>query len=218
MKSSPRLIFIGACIAAAVLLLGFPASVQAAGGAAVTLTWTPPDDVSNVDYYQYRVSADGGTMWNPDWTIVPGSNAYTNRYVVTGLTFGVEYTFELRSANEFNFSNAISVTARALWPAPPNLAATPGDSQVALQWDRNPEINHYAVRIQGGATPVTQFVQSGSGSKTTATITERPFRKGLSGRCRCGFRKVVETDLEPPCGRRPPESSIAARRCVIRLI
>ena len=172
MKSSPRLIFIGACIAAAVLLLGFPASVQAAGGAAVTLTWTPPDDVSNVDYYQYRVSADGGTMWNPDWTIVPGSNAYTNRYVVTGLTFGVEYTFELRSANEFNFSNAISVTARALWPAPPNLAATPGDSQVALQWDRNPEINHYAVRIQGGATPVTQFVQSGSGSKTTATITE----------------------------------------------
>ena len=49
-------------------------------------------------------------------------------------------------------------------------------------------------------------------------ITKRPFRKGLSGRCRCGFRKVVETDLEPPCGRRPPESSIAARRCVIRLI
>ena len=172
MKSSPRLIFIGACIAAAVLLLGFPASVPAAGGAAVTLTWTPPADVSNVDYYQYRVSADNGATWNPDWTIVPGSNAYTNRYVVTGLTFGVLYTFELRSANEFNFSNAISVPARALWPAPPNLAATPGDSQVALQWDRNPEINHYAVRIQGGATPVTQFVQSGSGSKTTATITE----------------------------------------------
>ena len=48
--------------------------------------------------------------------------------------------------------------------------------------------------------------------------TERPFRKGLSGRCRCDSRKVVETDLEPPCGRRPRESSIAARRCVIRLI
>ena len=47
---------------------------------------------------------------------------------------------------------------------------------------------------------------------------KRPFRKGLSGRYRCDSRKVVETDLEPPCGRRPPESSIAARRCVIRLI
>ena len=47
---------------------------------------------------------------------------------------------------------------------------------------------------------------------------KRPFRKGLSGRCRCDSRKVAETDLEPPCGRRPPESSIAARRCVIRLI
>ena len=55
------------------------------------------------------------------------------------------------------------------------------------------------------------------GSMWTSGV-ERPFRKGLSGRCRCGFRKVVETDLEPPCGRRPPESSIAARRCVIRLI
>ena len=52
----------------------------------------------------------------------------------------------------------------------------------------------------------------------TAVTPKRPFRKGLSGRCRCGSRKVVETDLEPPCGRRPPESSIAARRCVIRLI
>ena len=172
MRPFPRLVVIGACIAATALLLSFAAPADAAEGAAVTLTWTPPADVSNVDYYQYRVSADNGATWNPDWTIVPGSNAYTNRYVVTGLTFGVLYTFELRSANEFNFSNAISVPARALWPAPPNLAATPGDSQVALQWDRNLEINHYAVRIQGGATPVTQFVQSGSGSKTTATITE----------------------------------------------
>ena len=51
-----------------------------------------------------------------------------------------------------------------------------------------------------------------------AAAAKRPFRKGLSGRCRCDSRKVVETDLEPPCGRRPPESSIAARRCVIRLI
>ena len=49
-------------------------------------------------------------------------------------------------------------------------------------------------------------------------FAQRPFRKGLSGRCRCDSRKVAETDLEPPCGRRPPESSIAARRCVIRLI
>ena len=47
---------------------------------------------------------------------------------------------------------------------------------------------------------------------------KRPFRKGLSGRCRCDSKEVAETDMEPPCGRRPPESSIAARRCVIRLI
>ena len=172
MKSSPRLIFIGACIAAAALLLSFTAPVHAAtGGAAVTLTWTPPADLAGLEYYQYRVSDDDGVTWNPDWTTIPGSNASTTSYVITGLTYGILYKFELRSANEFRFSDAISATAIALWPAPPNLAATPGDSQVALQWDRNPEINHYAVQIQGGATPVTQFVQSGSGSKTTAAIT-----------------------------------------------
>ena len=167
----PRLTFIGACLAAAALSLGFPAPADAAEGATVTLTWTPPADVSGIDYYQYRVSDDNGATWNPDWTKVPGSNENTNRYVVTGLTFGTLYTFQLRSANEFFVSAEIETTARALWAAPPNLAATPGDSQVALQWDRNPEINHYAVQIQGGATPVTQFVQSGSGSKTTAAIT-----------------------------------------------
>ena len=171
MRFFPRLTFIGPVLAAAVLLLGFPASADAAEGAAVTLTWNPPADLAGLEYYQYRVSDDDGVTWNPDWTTIPGSNASTTSYVITGLTFGTLYTFELRSANDFRFSDAISATARALWPAPPNLAATPGDSQVALQWDRNPEINHYAVEIQGGATPVTQFVQSGSGSKTTAAIT-----------------------------------------------
>ncbi len=163
----PRL----AIIAAAVLLLGFPASADAAEGAAVTLRSSPPADLAGLEYYQYRVSDDDGVMWNPDWTTIPGSNASTTSYVITGLTFGTLYTFQLRSANDFRVSDAAETTAIALWPAPPNLAATPGDSQVALQWDRNPEINHYSVQIQGGATPVTQFVQSGSGSKTTAAIT-----------------------------------------------
>ena len=171
MRSFPRLTFIGACIAATALLLSFTAPADAAEGAAVTLTWIPPADLAGLEYYQYRVSDDNGVTWNPDWTTIPGSNAYTTSYVITGLTFGTLYTFQLRSANDFRVSDAAETTAIALWPAPPNLAATPGDSQVALQWDRNPEINHYAVEIQGGATPVTQFVQSGSGSKTTAAIT-----------------------------------------------
>ena len=55
-------------------------------------------------------------------------------------------------------------------------------------------------------------------SQEIGQLVKRLFRKGLSGRCQCDSRKVVETDLEPPCGRRPPESSIAARHCVIRLI
>ena len=66
-----------------------------------------------------------------------------------------------------------------------------------------------------GNSHAGMLIASASGLVITP---KRPFRKGLSGRYRCDSRKVVETDLEPPCGRRPPESSIAARRCVIRLI
>ena len=65
---------------------------------------------------------------------------------------------------------------------------------------------------------IDQDAEGGPAVQKGLWIPKRPFRRGLSGRYRCDSRKVVETDLEPPCGRRPPESSIAARRCVIRLI
>ena len=34
-------------------------------------------------------------------------------------------------------------------------------------------------------------------AKVPRAIAKRPFRKGLSGRCRCDSRKVAETDLKP---------------------
>ena len=43
------------------------------GDTEVDLRWTPPasDGGAAIIKYQYRVSADGGTTWNPDWTDVP---------------------------------------------------------------------------------------------------------------------------------------------------
>ncbi len=87
---------------------GAPASLNAtAGDTEVTLDWTAPasDGGSPVTGYEYRVSADGGTTWSPDWTGVPdGSDTGTDlhdetSYTVTGLDNGVEHTFEVRAVN-----------------------------------------------------------------------------------------------------------------------
>ena len=51
-----------------------PASFAAtAVDGGVALSWTPPADTggSPITKYQYRVSNDGGTTWDPDWTDVP---------------------------------------------------------------------------------------------------------------------------------------------------
>lgn len=65
----------------------------------VRLTWTLPNFQHPVTSYQYRQSTDGGAMWNPDWTTIPGSGAATAAHRVTGLTNGTTYTFELRARN-----------------------------------------------------------------------------------------------------------------------
>ena len=74
---------------------------------AVRLSWTAPgiDGGTPITKYQYRVSADGGTSWNPDWTDVAdggdsGSNAGDETGVtVASLTNGTLYTFQLRAVN-----------------------------------------------------------------------------------------------------------------------
>ena len=87
---------------------GAPASLMAtAGDTEVTLDWTAPatDGGSSVTGYEYRVSADGGSTWSPDWTGVPdGSDAGSDlhdetSYTVTGLDNGVLHTFEVRAVN-----------------------------------------------------------------------------------------------------------------------
>ena len=64
------------------------------------------------------------------------------------------------------------MTATPLWPGPVNLAAAPGDGQVALSWKRNAQIARYQVHIQSrGATFPVVPVPPGSGENTTCTIT-----------------------------------------------
>ena len=126
---------------------GAPASLNVTpGDTQVTLAWTEPasDGGSAVTGYEYRVSADGGTTWSPDWTGVPdGSDSGTDRsdetsYTVTGLDNGAEHTFQLRAVNAVGAGGVAEATATStpvtVPGAPASLMATPGDTQVTLDW------------------------------------------------------------------------------------
>ncbi len=99
---------------------GAPASLSVApGDTQVTLTWTAPasDGGQAVTKYQYRVSADGGSNWNPDWTDVPdGSDAGSDladerSLTLTSLDNGTTYTFQLRAVNSVGEGSEVDATA-----------------------------------------------------------------------------------------------------------
>ncbi len=151
-----------------------------AGDTQVRLTWTNPGD-SLITKYQYRVSADGGTNWNPNWTDVSGSGAGTTSYTVTGLTNGTTYRIELRAVRgASNAGPAASVTAVAGVPppaVPTGLRATAGDTQASLRWTNpgNSAISKYQYRVSadGGSSWSPNWTDiSGSGATTTSyTVT-----------------------------------------------
>ena len=91
------------------------------GDGQVTLQWTA---VANADSYEYRQSSNGGTTWG-DWMAIPGDGT-TDSHVVTGLTNGDTYDFEVRAVR----TNALdgmssSISATPVGPDVP-ITITPG--------------------------------------------------------------------------------------------
>ena len=136
---------------------------------AVALGWEAPadDGGSAVTKYQYRVSADGGTTWDPDWTDIADSapgEANATSYEVTGLAPETEYSFELRAVNAAGegaeAADTATTTATPSAPsAPRNLKLTPGDGAVTLEWeapadDGGSAVTKYQYRVSadGGTT------------------------------------------------------------------
>ena len=115
--------------------------LAAPGNRRVRLDWDNPND-NTIQRYQYRYKNTSDSGWNPDWRNISGSNANTTSFTATGLTNGIEYTFQVRPV--FLQSGMITMgkegevksAPRGPLAAPRNLAATyAGDGEIALSWD-----------------------------------------------------------------------------------
>ena len=126
---------------------GKPANAKAeAGYGRVTLTWTDPRD-STITKWQY--SQDGGATWKD----VPGSDASTTRYTVTGLVNGTTYRFRVRAVNVAGAGTAsdqvsLAPSASAVPERPEGLSAVAGSTRVTLRWTDpgDPAITKYQYR------------------------------------------------------------------------
>ena len=124
-----------------------------AGNTQVTLTWTDPGDAT-ITFYEYQQKA--GLAPFGAWTPIPGSNAATTSYRLTGLDNGTVYGYRIRAGRGTDVSLAsdtITVTPQRVPPAAPVLTAVPRNGGVTLSWPNpgDPTIQEYEYQYQIGA-------------------------------------------------------------------
>ena len=153
------------------------------GSRRVTLQWDDPGD-STIRRYQYRHRNASDTGWNPGWRGMPGSNASTTSFTATGLTNGVEYTFQVRPVFlqggvdvEGKEGEVKSIPRGPLSP-PGNLAAeSAGDGELSLSWDNPQDITLTGYEYRHRNTSETDWnpdwtaVPGGDSTTTAHTLT-----------------------------------------------
>ena len=137
------------------------------GDTQVLLKWVDPHD-SSIDKYEYQWTGnDGSSSWgedgsSEDWIVVSRrvGRSIAHQYTATGLTNGVEYTFNIRARDDQDTgpgdpSDGLEATPMGTPPAAPtNLEAKAGDKAVQLIWDdpNDSSIDKYQYSTSGGAT------------------------------------------------------------------
>ena len=195
-----------------IMPLASPANLQAeAGDTRATLTWDDPQN-SDITGYQYRVSADDGNTWNPDWYAVPGSSRTTTSLTLRDLTNGVEHRFEVRALKSALQSEP--AITRATPMEPPTVPLAPAlkffdslNEQIRARWthpvhDPRVPTTSYDVRYRRyGTSDRWQNV-----SRTDTDLSTQQVIGGLTNRQ--GY--VIEVAAVNEIGRGPWASGMTA--------
>ena len=135
-----------------------PGSVTATPGVAQNIiTWTPSNTATG--YTIRRATVAGGP-----YTDIATVSAFVTSYTDTGLSHGATYYYTVVANNSVGSSAASTETSGTTQaPAPANLSATAGDTQVVLNWTAAPTATGYEIRMRTatGAYP----------AEATATVT-----------------------------------------------
>ncbi|MYK91572.1 MAG: leucine-rich repeat protein, partial [Synechococcus sp. SB0669_bin_8] len=165
-----------------------PATFTAtAGDAQVTLNWSAPSDsagVAALSKYRYRYKVSSVSDWG-NWQDVLDSADDGNElddetsFVVTGLTNGIEYSFELSAVNEAGDGAAASVTATPVVDiTAPSLSSAEGSNTTltltydeALDTGSVPAGAAFTVKVNGTAVNLaTSNPVAVSGSTVTLNL------------------------------------------------
>ena len=198
-----------------------PEVSAAAHADGVELSWTLANDGgAALSGWQYRLSADGGETWTPDWTAVDGGAAAVGQ-TVAGLRTGTEYVFEVRARNGEGAGRAgrVAATPRALQPL-----AEIGERF----WVRNRAVSEVLPAGDGGRPPyryaLTGTLPAGlrfvaaerrlTGTPTAATaarvLTYR-VTDAAGAEVRRGFRVTVLAQANrPPVGQNAAGNQVSA--------
>ncbi len=133
-----------------------PADLEATAGVSqVRLEWTATDDDAVTAYQLMYYSGDRPAQ--PAWTGIPDSDASTTDHVVTGLTNGTAYTFEVRALAAATPGEASAAAAAPAPAAPDQLGALSQDRAVTLSWadPMDDAVDGYEVRHGEDAASVS---------------------------------------------------------------
>ncbi len=133
-----------------------PAGLETTAGVnQVRLDWHESGDASVTAYQLIYYS--GGRPAQPAWNDIPGSGAGAPDHVVTGLTNGTTYTFEVRAAAGAVYGDSSVATDTPVPGAPAGLTGLSRDGSVVLSWEESGDaaIDRYQVRHaeSGAALP-----------------------------------------------------------------
>ena len=107
--------------------------MAAADDQEATLSWDNPGD-HGITSYQYRHRTDSESVWNPNWTRIPSSNANTASFTIRPLVNLTAYTFEVRAMRGLEEGRASSASATT--PDGPATIPNEPTSLRVRQWEQ----------------------------------------------------------------------------------